>query len=57
MELIKDRITKGSVIGLDEVNDPDSPGETKALMEAFGLKNIQLKRFPVASRVSYFVVE
>lgn len=57
MELIKDRVTKGSVIGLDEVNDPDSPGETKALMEAFGLKNIQLKRFPIASRVSYFVVE
>ena len=57
MELIKNRVTKGSVIGLDEVNDPDSPGETKALMKAFGLKNIKLKRFTIASRVSYFVVE
>lgn len=57
MELIKDRVTKGSIIGFDEVNDPDSPGETKALMEAFGLKNVRLKRFPNASRVSYFIVE
>jgi len=57
LNLIKDRLVKGSVLGFDELNDPDSPGETLALMEAFGLRNIRLKRFPHASRVSYFVVE
>ena len=41
----------------DELNDPDSPGETLALMEVFGLNNIRVKRFPYASRVSYFAIE
>lgn len=57
LDLIKDRLVKGSILGFDELNDPDSPGETLALMESFGLRNIQLKRFRYASRVSYFVVE
>lgn len=57
LELLKDRLTKGSVVAFDEVNDPDSPGETIALMEAFGLRNVRLQRFPYASRVSFFVVE
>ncbi|MBT4072984.1 MAG: crotonobetainyl-CoA--carnitine CoA-transferase [Chloroflexi bacterium] len=56
LEMIRPRLTKGSVVGFDEVNDPDSPGETLALMETFGLENVTLKRFPHASRVSYFVV-
>jgi hypothetical protein len=57
LEHIKPRLVKGSVIGFDELNDPDSPGETLALMEVFGLNNIKLKRFPFTSRTSYFVVE
>jgi hypothetical protein len=57
LEAIKPRLVKGSVLGFDELNDPDSPGETLALMEVFGLNNINLKRFPYASRTSYFVVE
>lgn len=57
LEIIRPRLTKGSVVGFDELNDPDSPGETLALMETFGLNNVKLRRFPYASRVSYFVVE
>jgi len=57
LERIRPRLVKGSVLGFDELNDPDSPGETVALMEVFGLNNIRLKRFPITSRVSYFVVE
>lgn len=57
LELIRDRVTKGSVLAFDELNDFDSPGETKALMEVFGLHNIRLQRFRYASRVSFFVVE
>ena len=56
LSVIKSRVVKGSIIGFDELNDPDSPGETLALMEVFGLENIRLKRFPHASRVSYFEV-
>lgn len=56
LEAIKPRLVKGSILGFDELNDHDSPGETRALMEVFGLNNIALKRYPYASRVSYFIV-
>ena len=57
LELIKPRLSKGSIVAFDELNDKDSPGETVALMEVFGLQNIRLQRYRYASRVSYFVVE
>lgn len=57
LEMIAPRLTKGSVVAFDELNDPDAPGETLAVMETLGLNNIRLKRYPHASRVSYFVVE
>ncbi len=57
LEAIRPRLVKGSVLGFDELNDADSPGETVALQEALGLNNISLKRYRYASRVSYMVVE
>nr|WP_321397852.1 TylF/MycF/NovP-related O-methyltransferase [uncultured Desulfobacter sp.] len=57
LEAIKPRLVKGSVLGFDELNDHDSPGETAALIEVFGLNNVRLKRYRYASRVSYFIVE
>lgn len=57
LEAIRPRLTKGSVLVFDELNDPDSPGETTALMEVFGLNAVRLKRFRYASRVSFFVLE
>ena len=55
LETIIPRLTRGSVLGFDELNDPDSPGETIALMEKIGLNNIKLRRYRYSSRVSYFV--
>jgi len=57
LKAIRPRLVKGSVVGFDELNDPDSPGETLALMEVFGLNNINLRRCPHTSRTSYFIVE
>lgn len=57
LEAIMPLVIKGSVIGFDELNDPDSPGETVALMEAVGLNKVRLKRYRYASRVSYFIFE
>lgn len=57
LEAIKPCLVKGSLLAFDELADRDSPGETLALKEVFGLNNIRLKRFPYASRVSYFIVE
>jgi len=55
LEAIIPRLTKGSVLGFDELNDSDSPGETIALMEKIGLNNINLRRYRYSSRVSYFI--
>lgn len=57
LDHLKNRVVKGSVLAFDELNDQDSPGETLALMESFGLPNVRLKRLPITSRTSYFVVE
>jgi len=55
LDAIHPHLVKGSVLGFDELNDPDSPGETMALKEVFGLNNIKLERYRYASRVSYFL--
>lgn len=57
LEAIRPRLIKGSILAFDELNDHDSPGETIALMETFGLHNIALKRHRYTSRTSYFVLE
>lgn len=57
LQAIKPHLIKGSILGFDELNDPDSPGETLALEEVFGLNTIRLKRYKFTSRASYFVVE
>lgn len=57
LQVIKPHLIKGSILAFDELNDPDSPGETIALNEVFGLNNIRLKRYEFTSRTSYFVVD
>lgn len=57
LEAIRPHIVQGTVLAFDELNDHDSPGETGALNEVFGLSNIRLKRYRYTSRTSYFVVE
>jgi len=57
LEAILPHLVKGSVIAFDELNDHDSPGETIAVMEVFGLNNIKLKRYIHTSRASYFILD
>jgi len=57
LEAILPRVVKGSVIAFDELNDPDAPGETRALMEVIGLRQVRLQRLRYTSRTSYFIVE
>lgn len=54
---IRNHLVKGSIIGFDELSDPDSPGETLAVMEVLGLNNLPLRRLNYTSRTSYFAVE
>lgn len=57
LEAIKGHITKGSVIGFDELNMHDFPGETLALKEVFGLDRYRIIRSPYSSVKSYIVIE
>jgi hypothetical protein len=57
LELLKSRFVKGTIICFDEANDPDSPGETKAIMDTIGLNAIKLTRHLHCSRISYFIFE
>jgi hypothetical protein len=57
LELIKNHVTKGSIIGFDQLNHPDFPGETLALKEVFGLDKYKIIRSPHNGYTSYIVIE
>ncbi len=46
LQAILPRLTRGSVIAFDELNHPDFPGETQAVMETIGLGRYAFKRSP-----------
>lgn len=50
-------LTRGSVVGFDEVAHPGWPGETVALREVRGLDRVRLQRTRFAGTPSFFVVE
>lgn len=51
------RIPKGGVIAFDEINNPDWPGETMALLESLSLNSSKLKIFPYEPNISYLILE
>ena len=57
LEAIKGHLTKGSILGFDELNASDYPGETLALKEVFGLANFRIQHSPFSPTQSYFVYE
>jgi hypothetical protein len=46
LEKIAPRLTKGSLLVFDELNDPLFPGETIAMQEILGSRNLRLRQFP-----------
>lgn len=57
LELLKPYLTKGSVIGFDELNDPHFPGETVAVREVFGLDNVSIARNRYSGIQSYCIIK
>lgn len=57
LRLIAGRLTRGSVVGFDELNHSAFPGETTAVREILGLSNIRLRRSLWSGDESYYVVE
>lgn len=55
LELIKPHITRGTVIGFDELNHHDFPGETVAFKEVFGANNYSIKRMQIDARPAYMI--
>ena len=53
--LIKDHLTKGSVIGFDELNYHSWAGETIALKEAWGLDKFKIQRSKFGTLQSYII--
>lgn len=57
LQLLKGHITKGTILGFDELNDHQFPGETVAVKEALGLENISVQRNRFSGAQSYVIVE
>lgn len=51
------RMPKGAVIAFDELNQREWPGETLAVLDAVGIKNLRIRRFPFTPQISYAVLE
>jgi hypothetical protein len=57
LEILLPRLTKGSVVAFDELNCPEFPGETIALMETIGLAKYAIKRSPLNPLISYLIID
>jgi hypothetical protein len=57
LEAILPRLTRGSVIAFDELNCPEFPGETLAVLETIGLSKYALRREPQNPLVSWMVID
>lgn len=55
LEKIIPRLTKGSVVVFDELNHPAFPGETLALDEVLGLKNVAMRKSRWQPYSAYFI--
>lgn len=51
------RMPKGSIIAFDEVNLKQWPGETMALLDTLGIRNVRLERMPHQAQISFCVLE
>ncbi len=57
LETFLPRMPKGAVIAFDELNQEQWPGETLAVLDAVGIRNLRIRRFPFTPQISYAVLE
>jgi macrocin-O-methyltransferase TylF-like protien len=53
LEHLVPRMPKGAILAFDELNLRDWPGETVALLETLGVRDLRLERFPFSSTISF----
>jgi macrocin-O-methyltransferase TylF-like protien len=51
------RMPKGAVIVFDELNQKQWPGETLAVLDTVGIRNLRIRRFPFTPQISYAVLD
>lgn len=51
------KMPKGSIIAFDELDHKAWPGETIAVLETIGLRNIRIERFPFEPHLSYAILD
>jgi hypothetical protein len=57
LSAISTRLVRGSILVFDEMLNPDYPGETQAVSELMGLRQISLRRDPISGWKTYCVVD
>lgn len=57
LKAIKRHLTRGSILGFDELNDHICPGETLALQEVLGLGRFHVRRYRYNARTSYIIID
>nr|WP_090346070.1 class I SAM-dependent methyltransferase [Mycolicibacterium malmesburyense]CRL78693.1 MtfB protein [Mycolicibacterium malmesburyense] len=57
IETFLPRMPKGAVIAFDELNQKYWPGETLAVLETVGIRNLHIRRFPFTPQLSYAVLD
>lgn len=57
LKLISKHLSRGSIIGFDELNDPKFPGETLALQEVLGVSEVRIQRNKYSGMQSFIKFE
>ena len=57
LETFLPRMPKGAVLAFDELDQAHWPGETMAVLETVGLRNLRVQRFPFHSALSFAILE
>jgi len=57
IENIVPRMPKGAIIAFDDLDNPMWPGETLAVLETMGIRNLQLRRLDWDPYIGYAFLE
>lgn len=57
LQAIRPHLTRGSVLGFDELNVKDYPGETIAVQEVLGLDRYPIRHHPFSPTQSYLIID
>lgn len=57
LEVFVPRMSKGAIVVFDQIDTIAYPGETLAVDEYFGIRNLEIQRFPFGTSITYAVLK